>query len=91
MNSFSEKLALVTGSSRGIGRAAGLKLASCGAKVLFHGVRESENLSSAVAAAGNGAEALTADFGNMDEVRLLADELKKRRQIYQDNGIFVKL
>ena len=78
MNSFSEKLALVTGSSRGIGRAAGLKLASCGAKVLFHGVRESENLSSAVAEAGNGAEALTADFGNMDEVRRLADDLKKR-------------
>ena len=81
MNSFSGKLALVTGSSRGIGRAAGLKLASCGAKVLFHGVRESEKLSSAVAEAGNGAESITADFSNMDEVRRLADELKKRSLI----------
>lgn len=81
MNSFSGKLALVTGSSRGIGRAAGLKLASCGAKVLFHGVHESEKLSSAVTEAGNGAEALTADFGNMDEVRQLADTLKKRSMI----------
>jgi NAD(P)-dependent dehydrogenase (short-subunit alcohol dehydrogenase family) len=81
MNSFSGKLALVTGSSRGIGRAAGLKLASCGAKVLFHGVRESEKLSSAVAEAGNGAESITADFSNMDEVRNMAAELKKRNLI----------
>ena len=81
MNNLSGKIALVTGSSRGIGRAAGLIMASCGAKVLFHGVRESEKLSSAVAEAGNGAESLTADFGNMDEVRALADTLKKRSMI----------
>ena len=81
MNNLSGKLALVTGSSRGIGRAAGLKMASCGAKVLFHGVMESEKLSSAVAEAGNGAEALTADFSNMDEVLQLADTLKKRSMI----------
>ena len=81
MNSFSGKLALVTGSSRGIGRAAGLKMASCGTKVLFHGIRESEKLSSAVAEAGNEAEALTADFSNMDEVLQLADTLKKRSMI----------
>ena len=81
MNNFSGKLALVTGSSRGIGRAAGLKMASCGAKVLFHGTKESEKLSSAVAEAGNGAEALTADFSNMDEVLQLADTLKKRSMI----------
>ena len=81
MNSFSGKLALVTGSSRGIGRAAGLKLASCGAKVLFHGVSESEKLSSAVEEAGNGAESITADFSNMDEVRNMAAELKKRNLV----------
>ena len=81
MNTFSGKLALVTGSSRGIGRAAGLKLASCGAKVLFHGVKESTKLSSAVAEAGNRAEALTADFGNMEEVKRLADTLKQRSLI----------
>ena len=43
------KTALVTGSGRGIGRAAGLKLAAFGAKVIFHGVKESEPLRSAVA------------------------------------------
>ena len=81
MNNFSGKLALVTGSSRGIGRAAGLKLAFCGAQVLFHGVKESEKLSSAVAEAGNGAEAMTADFGNMEEVKQLAATLKERSMI----------
>ena len=73
--------ALVTGSSRGIGRAAGLKLASLGAKVIFHGVKESEKLRSAVEEAGHGAEAVTADFGNMDEVKNLADTLKKNGRI----------
>ena len=37
MNTFEGKTALVTGSSRGIGRAAALKLAALGAKVIFHG------------------------------------------------------
>ena len=77
MDSLSGKTALVTGSSRGIGRAAGLKLASLGAKVIFHGVKESEKLRSAVAEAGNLTEFRTADFGNMDEVEKLADTLKK--------------
>ena len=75
------KTALVTGSSRGIGRAAALNLAALGAKVLFHGVRESDKLKSAAAEAGNGAEFLTADFGCMDEVKNLADTLKKRSLI----------
>ena len=43
------RIALITGPSRGIGRAAGLKLAAFGAKVIFHGVKESEKLRSAVA------------------------------------------
>ena len=78
MDGFAGKIALVTGSSRGIGRAAGLKLASLGAKVIFHGVTESGKLASAVAEAGNGAEFQTADFGDMAAVKRLADILKKR-------------
>lgn len=78
MNTFKGKTALVTGSSRGIGRAAALKLASLGAKVIFHGAKESEKLRSAVAEAGDGAECLTADFGNMDEVKKLAAALRER-------------
>jgi len=75
---FSGKIALVTGSSRGIGRAAGLKLASLGTKVIFHGVTESDKLRSAVAEAGDSAVSETADFGDMAAVKRLADTLKAR-------------
>ncbi|MBQ7179206.1 MAG: SDR family oxidoreductase [Victivallales bacterium] len=78
MNDLTGKLAFVTGSSRGIGRATGLKLAQLGAKVIFHGTQPGEKLLSAVAEAGNNAEYLTADFGNMDAVLALADTLKAR-------------
>ena len=81
MKGLSGKTALVTGSSRGIGRAAGLKLASLGAKVIFHGMKESDKLLSAVAEAGNRAEFLTADLGNTDEVKKLADTLGERNLI----------
>ena len=72
------RTALVTGSSRGIGRATGLKLASLGAKVVFHGVTAGEKLASAVAAAGHGALSLTADFGDMEAVSKLAATLMER-------------
>ena len=75
------KTALVTGSSRGIGRAAALKLASLGAKVVFHGMKRSEKLLSAVAEAGGDAQFLTADLGNTDEVKALVDTVKKRNLI----------
>ena len=67
------KLALVTGSSRGIGRAAGLLLAKLGAKVIFHGSKSSEKLASAAAEAG--AVSLVADFEKPESVEKLADEL----------------
>ena len=72
------RTALVTGSSRGIGRAAALLLAKLGARVVFHGSRASEKLASAVAGAGGGATALTADFEKPDEVAFLAKTLKER-------------
>ena len=75
------RTALVTGSSRGIGRAAALRLARLGAKVIFHGVKESEKLRSAAAEAGSGAEFLTADFGSMDEVLGLAATLRERSSV----------
>ena len=43
--------ALVTGSSRGIGRAIALALGRAGARVLFHGASDSQALRDAVAAA----------------------------------------
>jgi len=73
------KTALVSGSSRGIGRAIGLALAANGAKVIFHGVKPSLNLASAVTEAGNGAESITADLGNMTEVKTLLSELERHK------------
>ena len=67
------KRALVTGSSRGIGRAAALLLAKLGAEVVFHGSRASDKLASAAAEAG--AVSLVADFEKPAEVEKLADEL----------------
>jgi len=81
MSTLKGKTALVTGSSRGIGRAAALKLAELGAKVIFHGARDSEKLRSAAAESGKNAEYLTADFGNMDEVKKLADTLIKQEMV----------
>ena len=72
------KTALVTGSSRGIGCAAGLLLAKLGARVIFHGSKPGEKLDSAVAAAGNGALALAADFDRPEEVSRFADTIVQR-------------
>lgn len=67
------KLALVTGSSRGIGRATGLLLAKLGARVIFHGSRASDRLASAAAEAD--ATSLVADFEKPAEVEKLAETL----------------
>ena len=76
---LSGRTALVTGSSRGIGRAVGLLLAKLGARVIFHGSRESEKLASAVAEAGNGATSVAADLEKPDEVEKLAQTLSGSR------------
>ena len=81
LHDLTGKTALVTGSSRGIGRAAALKLALFGAKVIFHGTKPGEKLFSAVAEAGSDAQFLTADFGDMGEVKKLADTLMERGMI----------
>ena len=77
MESLKGNIALVTGSSRGIGRASALKLARLGASVIFHGSHPGENLQSAVAEAGGDARSMTADFSKMPEVEALADTLIK--------------
>ena len=69
--------ALVTGSSRGIGRAVALALGRAGARVLLHGASDSPALRDAVAAAraeGIAAEARTADLGDSGACDRLAAE-----------------
>jgi NAD(P)-dependent dehydrogenase (short-subunit alcohol dehydrogenase family) len=69
------KIALVTGATSGIGKAAALQLASEGAKVIVHG-RDSDRGSEVVDeinAAGGDARFVQADLTDIDEVRQLAD------------------
>lgn len=65
MNDLSGKTALVTGASRGIGRATALALAKAGARVLVHyGHSEAEAVSlvTEITAAGGNATAIGADL-----------------------------
>lgn len=63
MFSLAGRRALITGSSRGIGRAIGLGMVEAGARVAFHGVTQSETLAATVAEAGDTCVAVTGDLG----------------------------
>jgi 3-oxoacyl-[acyl-carrier protein] reductase len=79
MNSLSGKTALVTGASRGIGRASALALAQAGAQVLVH-YSNSEKEANAVVAeirnAGGRAEKVGADLRQADGPHLLAKRVR---------------
>ena len=68
--------ALVTGSSRGIGRSIALALAQAGAEVVYHGTAPSQKLADAVAEAradGAKATSVTADLADPAAVERLAE------------------
>ena len=79
MKGLKGKIAFVTGSSRGIGRAAALELARAGSSVIFHGTAPSAALDSAAAEAGTDSLKLTADFSDLQAVELLAEKLIKEQ------------
>jgi enoyl-[acyl-carrier protein] reductase III len=71
MGMFTERVALITGGTRGIGKAIALKLAREGADVAINYSRSKENADAAVAelrALGVRAEALQCDVGDRDAV-----------------------
>lgn len=68
------RTALVTGSSRGIGKAIALALGKAGAKLYFHGVRESEAMTGTLNEAkllGIDHEVIYADISKNDGVEAL--------------------
>jgi NAD(P)-dependent dehydrogenase (short-subunit alcohol dehydrogenase family) len=73
------KTALVTGASRGIGRASAIALAKAGAKVLVHygrGAREAEAVVAEIGAAGGNAVAVAADLAARDGAHALAARVR---------------
>lgn len=79
MFDLSGRVALVTGSSRGIGRAIALTLGQAGAKVVFHGSRPSKALTATLEEArgmGISCESVTADLSDMDSTRRLLEQVE---------------
>jgi 3-oxoacyl-[acyl-carrier protein] reductase len=79
MTTLQNKTALVTGVSRGIGRATGAALAEAGAHVLVHygrSAQEAESLVAAIRSHGGRADAVRADLGTPDGATLLAKQVR---------------
>jgi 3-oxoacyl-[acyl-carrier protein] reductase len=79
MTTLSGKTALVTGASRGIGRASALALAKAGAQVLVHysrGVKEAEAVVAEIRKAGGRADAVAADLAAPDGPHKLARQVR---------------
>src|ERR1700723_3593003 len=79
MTSLQNKMALVTGASRGIGRGTAAALAKAGAHVLVHYGRskqEAESLVVEIRRKGGNADAISADLGIPDGAALLAKKVR---------------
>jgi 3-oxoacyl-[acyl-carrier protein] reductase len=80
MTALSGRTALVTGASRGIGRATALALAKAGAQVLVHygrGATEAEAVVREIRDGGGRAEAVSADMAAPDGPHKLAAEVRR--------------
>jgi 3-oxoacyl-[acyl-carrier protein] reductase len=79
MPKLANKTALVTGASRGMGRAAALALAAAGARVVVHYGRNADEARSVVEqirAAGGRADAVAADLAAPDGAHVLAAQVR---------------
>jgi 3-oxoacyl-[acyl-carrier protein] reductase len=79
MTDLTGKTALVTGGSRGMGRASALALAAAGAQVLVHynrGASEAEAVVAEIRTAGGRADKLIADLSAPDGAHRLAGQVK---------------
>ncbi len=91
-----DKVALVTGASRGVGKAISLALSEAGAVVLVNYVRSGEKakaLVEEIASGGGKAEAIKADVSVPEEVDALFDRIRKehkRLDILVNNAGIIK-
>ena len=79
MKTLAEKTALVTGASRGLGRATALALAAAGARVIVHYGRnaaEANTVVDQIRAQGGQADALAADLAAPEGAHMLAAEVR---------------
>lgn len=78
--SFEGKIAVVTGSSRGIGQAIALELARRGADIVVNYVRKASAAEETVAAVeelGRRAHAVRADLREIDQIEVMIEETQK--------------
>jgi 3-oxoacyl-[acyl-carrier protein] reductase len=97
MTNLSGKTALVTGASRGMGRASALALAAAGAQVLVHygrGRKEADGVVAEIREAGGRADAVAVDLAAADGPHRLAnltrDVVGDRLDILVANAVFRK-
>src|SRR6202140_623746 len=79
MPTLTGKTALVTGASRGIGRASALELAAAGAQVLVHygrGAKEGDGVVAEVRKSGGRADAIAADLAAAEGAGKLARQAR---------------
>jgi NAD(P)-dependent dehydrogenase (short-subunit alcohol dehydrogenase family) len=79
MTTLQGKTALVTGASRGIGRATASALANAGAHLLVHygrSAQDAESLVAGILSKGGRANAIRADLGTPEGATLLAKEVR---------------
>lgn len=77
MINLENKVSLVTGGSRGIGKAIALKLAELGSDIVIVDINESEEIKSEIEALGRKAMVLKADVSKMDETNEVVVEVLK--------------
>jgi 3-oxoacyl-[acyl-carrier protein] reductase len=89
MTTLQGKTALVTGASRGIGRATASALANAGAHVLVHygrSAQDAESLVAGILSKGGRADAIQADLGTPSGAALLAKQVRSIAQRRNQQG-----